>query len=167
MIKLDVACGQSKKEGYTGIDIVEMPGVDIVHDLEKYPWPIDSDSVTDIWCCHYIEHVSDLFAFFNEIYRILTPGGKVEFKAPYWNSRRAWQDPTHKQAISETTFSYVSEGWRNANKLSHYPLHCNFDIEITFDLSPEWANRAREVQTFAIEHYANVVQNINATLTKR
>lgn len=56
-MKLDIACGANKKEGFTGIDIADVPSVDIVHDLNVYPWPIEDESVEEIWCSHYIEHI--------------------------------------------------------------------------------------------------------------
>ena len=48
-MKLDIGCGKNKKEGFTGIDQYDMPGVDIVSDLTK-KWPIDNDSVEEVHC---------------------------------------------------------------------------------------------------------------------
>lgn len=56
-IKLDIACGQNKQEGFVGIDVAPCPGVDIVHDLWTYPWPIEDSSVETAFCSHYIEHI--------------------------------------------------------------------------------------------------------------
>lgn len=55
-LKLDLACGKNKTEGYYGCDKVAMEGVDAVVDLEQFPWPIESDSAEDIVCNHYVEH---------------------------------------------------------------------------------------------------------------
>jgi SAM-dependent methyltransferase len=132
-LKLDLACGQNRVEGYFGCDIAAGEKVDAVIDLEQYPWPIESSSAEDIVCNHYIEHVTDLMQFMNEVYRILKPGGKVKFVAPYYTSMRCWQDPTHKRAISEATFLYYNKEWRTNNKLDHYPIDCDFD----YCVSPE------------------------------
>ena len=56
-LKLDLACGQNRAEGYFGCDIAAGENVDAVVDLEVYPWPIETDSAEDIVCNHYIEHV--------------------------------------------------------------------------------------------------------------
>lgn len=56
-LKLDLACGQIKKEGFFGIDIVKTEAADAVVDLQKYPWPIESDSAEEVHCAHYIEHI--------------------------------------------------------------------------------------------------------------
>ena len=40
---LDIGCGQSKTAGAVGIDILPGAGVDIVHDLNKLPWPLEAN----------------------------------------------------------------------------------------------------------------------------
>lgn len=55
--KIDLACGNNKKEGYFGVDIVNVPGVDLVHDLNVYPYPFEDNSVEKINCSHYMEHI--------------------------------------------------------------------------------------------------------------
>jgi hypothetical protein len=62
-VKLDIACGQAKKEGFIGVDIARLPGVDIVHDLEQFPWPFDDNSIEEARCSHYVEHTKDLLNF--------------------------------------------------------------------------------------------------------
>ncbi len=165
--KLDIACGQNKTAGYYGVDIAKGPGVDMVHDLEKFPWPFPDASVDEAVCSHYIEHTKDLMKFMNEVHRILKPGAKILILAPYYNSMRAWQDPTHTRVISETSFLYYNKDWRVANKLDHYPISADFDYTFGYNITPDWANRAEEARAFAIRHYTNVVSDIQAILTKK
>ena len=167
LLKLDLACGGNKQPGFHGVDIAKLPNVDQVVNLEKFPWPWADESVEEVFCSHYIEHTPDLIAFMDELYRILVVGGKVTVYAPYYSSMRAWQDPTHKRAISEATFLYYNKGWRESQKLDHYPIKCDFDFTYGYLLAPEWAARAIDVQQFAIHHYINVVNDIAVTLTKR
>jgi predicted SAM-dependent methyltransferase len=166
-LKLDLACGQAKQEGYFGLDIAKGEKVDAVVDLEQFPWPIESESAEDIFCSHYIEHTPDLIKFMNEVYRILKPGGKIKIIAPYYNSIRCWQDPTHKRAISEATFLYYNKEWRTNNKLDHYPIDCDFDYTYGYDMAVEWANRSEEARNFAIKHYVNIINDLHVVLTKR
>ena len=56
-LKLDLACGDHKREGFIGIDIAETESVDHVLDLRVFPWPIESESAEEINCSHYIEHI--------------------------------------------------------------------------------------------------------------
>lgn len=53
--KLDLACGQSPRDGFEGVDI--FPGAQHVVDLQQYPWPFEDESVLDLNCSHYIEHI--------------------------------------------------------------------------------------------------------------
>lgn len=56
-LKLDLACGDNKREGFKGIDVAKTSSVDYVVDLQSFPWPIESESVEEINCSHYIEHI--------------------------------------------------------------------------------------------------------------
>jgi len=166
-IRLDLACGNRKTEGFLGVDKEPLKGVDFIQDLESYPYPFEDNSVDEINCFHFIEHTKDLIKFMNEIYRILKVGGKITIVAPYYTSCRAWQDPTHVRAISEFTFLYFNKEWRDKNLLEYYPITADFDFTYGYSLVPEWANREENARTFAIQHYMNVVNDIHVVLTKR
>lgn len=166
-MKLDIACGDNKKEGFTGIDIAKTPSVDIVHDLNIYPWPVAENSIDEVWCSHFIEHVLDIMKFMNEIFRIMKPGAQATFISPYYSSSRAWQDPTHVRSISEATYLYYNKGWREANKLAHYPIYCDFTIlNFGHNWNQAWVNRSQDAKNFAIQHYINVVDDLWAILQK-
>lgn len=164
---LDIACGQNKAPGFFGIDIAKAEAVDMVYDLEKFPWPIPDNSVDQAVCSHYIEHTKDIIKFMNEVWRILKPGATIIIRAPYYNSIRAWQDPTHTRAISEATFLYYNHDWMVANKLDHYGIKADFDFSFGYDLMPDWMMRSDEAKAFAIRHYTNVVADIQVILTKK
>lgn len=168
MVKLDLACGDNKKEGFTGVDLYKTDSVDVQHDLSVFPWPFESDSVDEVWCSHYIEHCRDLCGFWSELHRILKPGGKATIIAPYAKNNRAWQDPTHVRGIVEESFWYLDANFRKVNKLSHYLADVDFEFSVAYlGIDPTWANRSEESRTFAIRHYWNVVQDIQGILTKR
>lgn len=166
-LKLDLGCGNRKQLGFIGVDKIQTPSVDIVMDLEQFPWDFKDESVDEIYCQHYVEHTSDLIKFIDEIYRILKTGKQAIIVAPYYSSMRAWQDPTHKRAISEATFLYFNKEWRRQTQLEHYGIKSDFDFSYGYQLDPSWANRSEEARAFAIKHYINVVTDIQVALTKR
>jgi hypothetical protein len=186
-LKLSLACGDHKPEGFKGVDIVKTDSTDYVQDLLSFPWKQFADnSVDEIECSHFIEHIphgdgyhDPFLRFFDEIYRILKPAefdpnnpniatcGIINIVAPYYSSMRAWQDPTHQRAISEASFLYLNKQWRIDNKLDHYDVTCDFDFSYGYALDPTWQNRNQEAQAFAIKHYINVVTDIQVLLTKR
>ena len=164
-ILLDLACGINKREGFIGIDLYG-DVADIKHDLNIYPWPFEDDSVDEIFCSHYVEHVEDLMKFFNECYRIMKVDAKMQIISPYYSSVRAMQDPTHKNFISEMSFLYYNKKWLEDNKLDHYPISCNFNYVYGYAFHPNWATRSEEARNFALIHYINVVTDIQVMMTK-
>ena len=70
MDKLDVGCGPNCMEGAVGLDIAKFDGVDIVHDMNIAPWPVEDNSFDYIRGIHIIEHISDLDTFIKELGRV-------------------------------------------------------------------------------------------------
>jgi len=165
ILKLDLACGERKEPGFIGVDHKDVPGVDVVCDLENYPWDIESNSVFEIRCSHYIEHTKDLKSFMEECYRILVNGGIMTLIAPYYTSIRAFQDYTHVRPISENTFIYFNQPWLKSQKLSHYGVECDFDIDsIKYIYNSIWEARGHEAREWARVHYNNVVADVITVL---
>lgn len=106
--RLDVGCGENKQPGFVGMDKRECKGVDIVHDIEQFPWPIDNEAVLDIFCSHIIEHVKPwlMLDLMNEMWRVMKPGGQLVISMPYGVSFGFVQDPTHCNACNEATWQY-------------------------------------------------------------
>ena len=107
-IKLDVGCGDAKQKGFVGMDIRKRKGVDIVHDVQKFPWPIPSNSCHTILMSHLWEHIEpkNRMKLMEEVWRVMKPDGQFLLSAPYATSRGAFQDPTHYTAPNEATFTY-------------------------------------------------------------
>ena len=166
-IKLNLACGQVKIDGWIGADKVKTEATDVVHDLETYPWPFPDSYADEVQIMHFVEHVKDLPPFMDELYRVMKQGAKATIVCPYYSSMRSMQDPYHIRPISEATFLYYNKQWREQNKLDHYGIKCDFDFNYGYILAQDWANRSQEARDFAIRHYNNVVNDIQITLTKR
>lgn len=56
-IMLDIGCGGNKQDGFVGMDVRNLPGVDIVHNVLKFPWPLEDESVLQAMASHLIEHI--------------------------------------------------------------------------------------------------------------
>lgn len=57
-IRLDVGCGESKSPGFVGLDILPLPGVDIVWDIERTPWPLPDECAISAVASHVLEHLN-------------------------------------------------------------------------------------------------------------
>jgi hypothetical protein len=174
LLKIDLACGQRKKEGFKGLDQAKIEGVDIVHNLMEFPWPIEDESVYEFNCEHYVEHIPiqlldgtyGLHRFMEEVYRCLMPGGTIRFAAPYFMSEQAFQDPTHTRGITDRTFVYYNQNVVQG-ALDHYLPKCNFvEISKTKVIDPSFEGKGEAARRWAIQHYWNVVIEAQYTLRK-
>ena len=194
MLKVDLACGGAKKgEDFVGVDISKCDGVDIIHDLNIYPWPFEDNSVDEVNCSHYIEHIphdnikaalkesnsfyefkdklleskDGFIQFFNELYRILKEEGRAILIAPYYTSMRAFGDPTHVRYISDFSLLYLNKEWRDLNKLSHYGIECDFDVKYSYHITNEMTLKSDEVRNKAFLNDWNVIDDIIIELIKK
>lgn len=109
-IKLDIGCGQWKNKGHVGLDIRPLEGVDIVHDVTVFPWPLPGECVIQAWCSHLVEHINPanfgFVNFMNEVWRVMKPEGDFFISCPHGYSPGYLQDPTHINALNENTWLY-------------------------------------------------------------
>jgi len=109
-IKLDIGCGSSKQVGFVGMDIRKLDGVDIVQDIEEFPWPLPDESVSFAIASHVLEHINPakgtFLKFMDEMWRIMKKDGQFMIAVPYAGSPGYWQDPTHVNGITEATMFY-------------------------------------------------------------
>lgn len=88
-LKIDIGCGSSPaanamaREGYTGVDMVEGPGVGVVCDVRD-GLPFKDGEVEAISSSHFLEHLGfdELMPFMKECGRVLKPWGLFECVVP-------------------------------------------------------------------------------------
>ena len=109
-LKLDFGCGPNKNECYFGIDCVKHPGVDLVWNLEKIPYPLPDSCCEHAIASHIVEHIEPHGGVFlnvmNEWWRLMKLGGILEITTPYPGSRFYYMDPTHCNPCNEMTWLY-------------------------------------------------------------
>lgn len=115
-LKLNLGGGKVNYNGFANVDIIELPNVDIVHDLNKYPYPFKDNSVDEIICNNILEHLDDIIKPIEEIWRISKNGALVIVRVPIFPSVTAFADPTHKSCYTYTTFDY----FRPFDNLNYY-----------------------------------------------
>jgi predicted SAM-dependent methyltransferase len=108
-VRLDLGCGANKQDGgFLGIDKRPTPAVDLVHDLEVFPWPLPDNCASCVVMSHFWEHIKPWLTlpFMAEVHRVCKPGAQVFVSAPYAMGYRYMQDPTHCNPSVEATWCY-------------------------------------------------------------
>lgn len=105
MKKLNIGCGEDIKEGYVNLDFVKQPGVDVVHDVNKFPWPFKDNTFDLVFASHVLEHI-DLIDVMREIHRISRNGARIIIRSPHFSCGVSYRDPTHKTLMSYFIFDY-------------------------------------------------------------
>lgn len=95
-MKIYLGAGKDRKEGFTHLDAISFPGIDIVWKCpDSLPFP--DSSVEEIFSQDFLEHIrpEDKIPLMNEMWRVLTPGGKMEHIIPLAGTRNDYGSPTH------------------------------------------------------------------------
>ena len=107
---------------------------DLVCNLGLDPIPLHDNSVDLAVAIHVLEHIGqqgvtgEWFYFWEELYRVLKPGGKLQFESPLWTSVWSWADPSHTRALSEQAFCFFDQDAYRipGSPISPYRICCDF-----------------------------------------
>lgn len=125
MLRIDVGCGDCKPDGYVGLDIQDLPGVDKVIDFAKDGLPYPDSSVDEIRAFDFVEHIQDKVYTLKEFWRVCKPGGIVNIQVPDASvGQGGFRDPTHVSFWCPQSFMdmYMKKG-------RYHPGGYNFDVK--------------------------------------
>ena len=94
LTKLNLGCGEFKKDGFINVDLSSVPGVDLCHNLNEFPYPFEDNHFTEIEADHLLEHLEDPFRVMQELYRIAADGCVITLRVPHFS--RGFTHPEHK-----------------------------------------------------------------------
>lgn len=181
-LRLDLGSGKNTREGFDGVDVRDFGQKHIVNLAQ--PWPWKDDSVEEVYCSHFIEHLNahERIHFVNELYRVLQApvaakqgstfadrlAGKAQIITPHWASCRAYGDLTHQwPPVSEFWFYYLDKNWREQNAPHNDGYKCDFLATWGYSLHPAIGLRNQEYQQHALQFWKEAAQDCICTLTKR
>ena len=104
-----------KFENLTTMDLSDVVGADVVHNLDDMPYPFEDNTFDEIHAYEVLEHCGQqgdwkyYFKQWSEFYRILKPGGYFCATVPAWDSPWAWGDPGHTRLITKECLSYLDQ----------------------------------------------------------
>jgi SAM-dependent methyltransferase len=67
---LDLGCGNKKRAGALGIDFNTRTAADVTHDLNVFPYPLESETFDEVYLDNTLEHLNDVMRVMEEVHRI-------------------------------------------------------------------------------------------------
>ena len=178
-MKLNLGCGNKLYDGYVNVDKFDIYNIDIKHDLEKFPYPFNDNSVEEIILSHVLEHIGqdpDIFMkILKELYRICKNQALIKIAVPHPRHDDFISDPTHVRPITVLSLSLFdkaqNEQWEK-NGAANTPLalihKVNFKIEdINYKIEKDIMVKFNTGEIdkvkldYMVKHYNNVVKQID------
>lgn len=111
---LNLGCGTDYQEGYINVDISDKDvygnkiKVDVVHDLNIFPYPFPDNHFLEIKAQAIVEHLYDRMKVWHELYRIAEKGCVIKVVVPHYSGCVLYDDPTHYQGYSTKTGEMIA-----------------------------------------------------------
>lgn len=127
-LKLNLGAGKDIKQGFVNVDFLKSKGTDVVHDLDKFPYPFKDDSVDYVLMRSCLEHLKDIPKVMNELNRICKNKAIIEIIVPHFASFGAYIDTTHFHFFTYYSFDYnfYMDKFKILKRKIIYPKYCFF-----------------------------------------
>ena len=120
-MKINLGAGNLIQEGYLNHDLVpHRKEIDYVFDLNKFPYPLLDNSCEEVKMWDVLEHLDDVIAVMNELWRVIKPDGKLDLKLCGWKNESYWIDVTHKRAFHQKSMDYFDPDTEIGKEYSYY-----------------------------------------------
>ena len=166
MTSLNIGCGRNPVAGMVNIDAVDLPGVDLVFNMDDCSdtcrLPFDDSSVDYILMSHVVEHLRTPLPAMQELWRVAKPKSTALILCPHGSSDDAWEDPTHIRAMFSGSFGYFSQPyyWR-----ADYGYRGDWQIEdITYVMPHKYKLNTTDQNIWYVYHSRNTVLEMRITL---
>lgn len=138
---VNLGCGKQNPPETYGVDIMDVPGVDLVADLNN-GIPLPDETFDVVLAIDFLEHIDQKknIQLMEEIYRILKPGGRLVFEVPSTdgNNQGAFCDPTHNSFWNIYKFKYFMDDKFTEGQRDLYGIRCWFQPEAIESYLNNW-----------------------------
>ena len=110
-LRVNLGCGGRPYDGYVNVDMLPLPGVDVVHRVDPfYPkLPFEDSSVERIEANNFVEHIADTVALVNELWRVSQDAARWHILTPGYRDVNSWRDPGHLSHWEERCLEFFTE----------------------------------------------------------
>ena len=170
-IKLNLGSGNNKQEGFINVDKFGEP--DVLFDLETFPWPWETSSVSIVRLVHVLEHLGReteiYFGIIQELYRICEDKATIFIAVPHPRHDHFIGDPTHVRPITPHNMSLFSKRlnrrWQK-DRSSNTPLAMYLDVDLEIDRTvyipdKRWKKKLDAGEITSDEYFEAVKTNNN------
>lgn len=133
-VRINLGAGEDIQAGWTNVDMIDLPGIDVVHNLIKFPYPFEDNSAHEMKAVDVIEHLPTyigeahgVIKFLEECHRILKPGGTLFLQTPGWKAEFLWIDPTHVRGFDIQSMDFFDPS-THFGKTTGFYSKCKFDV---------------------------------------
>jgi len=105
---LNLGCGRKRVAEAVNLDVVADTHPDLVHDLNRLPWPLPDNHFREVLAYDVVEHLDNLVACMEEIHRVCGEGAVIRITTPHFSCANAYTDPTHRHAFGWFSFDYFT-----------------------------------------------------------
>lgn len=95
-VKLNLGCYKDIRKGYINLDKEKFfEWIDVVHNLEKFPYPFEDNTFDEILANCILEHLNvDRIKFYEELHRICKNEAIIKLKVPF--REKIWRHADHR-----------------------------------------------------------------------
>jgi SAM-dependent methyltransferase len=162
---LNIGCGSDVRPDFVNLDVVQLPGVDVVWDVAQFPYPFVDDRFSSVLMINVLEHLPNTIQVLEEVWRISEAGAAVTVRVPYWNSLEQSTDPTHVRSFNERSFDYFDPSKALCRRRPYYStarftvrsvMAWIFIVKRYFILRNPFVSRA----VFGLSHYLSNITRL-------
>jgi SAM-dependent methyltransferase len=148
--KLNIGCGSSIKEGFTNLDTVPGPGVDIVMDIQS-GCTLPNDFFDYVEMKQVIEHLTNPLKAMENIYNACVDNALLIVTCPHGAHDNAWIDPTHVRAVFPETFQFFGQP---SYFQADYGYRGDWQVEKTIIKVDKWL-----VETYQVSDLLRIIKS--------
>jgi len=157
---INIGCGFMKMNNFLNVDNSDIVEPDMKVDLNQLPWPFETDEFNHVVAKDILEHLGNekasLVDIVKEMYRVSENGAVWEVQVPHHRCDHAFDDPTHRNIITPSTFQLFNQkrqfdGIQAGRSDSCLAFELGIDIEVC------------EVKYFYVDHWLEMLQNKKIT----
>ncbi|MBN2421575.1 methyltransferase domain-containing protein [Candidatus Woesearchaeota archaeon] len=111
--KLNLGCGRDIRRGYVNSDILNIDGVDVVHDINKFPYPFKDNTFDEIRCWAVLCYAKNIVKVMDELHRISKNRAILNIHEPHYNNIGRYNEPYMRRVFGRCSFDWLDQNCIN------------------------------------------------------